>query len=160
MEVRFVEFFIGKGVSWKVLREAASYAAREIGSGHPFSTAKFKTDGKRIFADFMMERRRSLLDIVAQQYTLPTVIDSYLYEGVVFHGGDPARWFPFRNSKKIVIDPAISFGQPTLHPEAVPTSVLAKAFAVEKSIERVSKWYSVPSSSVRTAVEYEQQLAA
>jgi uncharacterized protein (DUF433 family) len=160
MEVRFVQFFLGKGVSWKVLREAATYAAQVVDSAHPFSTFKFKTDGKRIFADFLAERSRSILDLSVKQYTFPSVIEPYLYAGLEFKGDDPARWFPVRQSRRIVIDPSVGFGQPTLNPEGVPTAILAHAAIIERSIERVAKWYSVPVPAVQAAVDYEQQLAA
>src|SRR5262245_60731080 len=45
IEVRFVDYFLRHGVSWNMLREAAAYASQEVGSSHPFSTSKFKTDG-------------------------------------------------------------------------------------------------------------------
>jgi uncharacterized protein (DUF433 family) len=60
----------------------------------------------------------------------------------------------------LVIDPAISFGQPVVNPEGVPTLILARAFEVEKSIDRVSYWYNVPKRSVQDAVNYQQRLAA
>ena len=47
IEVRFVDYFLRLGVSWKVLRSAARFAAGVVHSTHPFSTQKFKTDGSR-----------------------------------------------------------------------------------------------------------------
>lgn len=159
MEVRFVDYFVSKGVSWKTLRDAAGYAAEIICSSHPFSTFKFKTDGKRIFADFVQERR-AVLDVGTRQYNFPVIIEPYLYEGVEFDGETPFRWFPLGRSKRVVIDPRIGFGQPTANPEGVPTAILAKAAKVEGSIEVVAKWYKVPTQTVQAAVEYEQHLAA
>jgi hypothetical protein len=48
------------------------------------------------------------------------------------------RWFPLKNSKRVVIDPAVAFGQPTIDPEGVPTIVLARRFAVRPD-ERVAR---------------------
>jgi hypothetical protein len=48
-------------------------------------------------------------------------------------------------------------------PEAgrsVPTVILARAMKVERSVERVSRWYDVPIATVRAALEYEHQIAA
>jgi uncharacterized protein (DUF433 family) len=156
MEIRFVDFFISHGVSWTTLREAARFAAGIVGSPHPFSTARFKTDGRRIFAEFTEAR---LLDVRAEQYAFPTVIDPYLYKGVVYESGNPARWFPIEN-RRVVIDPAIGFGQPTITPEGVSTAILSKAARVEKSVGLVARWYEVPVASVQAAIEYENQLAA
>jgi uncharacterized protein (DUF433 family) len=160
LEVRFVEYFLQKGVSWRVLREAAVYAGHVVRSGHPFSTFKFKTDGKRIFADFVEERRRVLLELSARQYSMPPIVDRYLYEGIEFEGDNPARWFPMGRNHAVVIDPSVGFGQPTANPEGVPTAILANAFRVERSIQRVARWYQVPEPTVESAVEYERKLAA
>jgi uncharacterized protein (DUF433 family) len=160
LEVRFVQFFLSKGVTWKVLREASVFASQVVDSGHPFSTFKFKTDGKRIFADFVEDRRRLLLDLNRKQYALPPMVDPYLYEGIEFKGDSPSRWFPMRQSRRVVIDPSVGFGQPTVDPEGVPTAILANAVKVERSIERVAKWYRVSTPAVQAAVDYERQIAA
>lgn len=69
-----------------------------------------------------------------------------------------ARWFPVA-SRRVVIDPARSFGQPIVQ-EGVPTLVLAKTFAAEGSYSRVARWYDVDVRSVRAAVDFEHRLAA
>lgn len=161
IEVRFVDYFIGKGVTWKLLREAARYAANEVGNSHPFSTKQFRTDGRRIFRDFADSGKpRALLDIVAKQFAFRSIIEPRLYAGLDFQGDHPIRWFPLSRSRRVVVDPGISFGQPTTHPEGVPTRALAGSFRAEKSIERVAQWFQVDKRSVRDAVEYERQLAA
>jgi len=70
-----------------------------------------------------------------------------------------ARWFPSTN-RRIVIDPARSFGQPVVEKEGVPTSVLARSYKAEQSLKRVARWYDVDVRSVRAAVEFERRLAA
>jgi uncharacterized protein (DUF433 family) len=161
IEVRFVDYFLKAGVSWKMLRRAAIHASEIVKSTHPFSTRQFKTDGKTIFAELGEIRGgRKLLDLVRKQYAMSSVVDPYLYEGLEFDKGHPARWFPLKNSRRVVIDPAVAFGQPTINPEGVPTLILARAFDVEKDVERVAYWYDVPKRSVQDALSYQQRLAA
>jgi uncharacterized protein (DUF433 family) len=161
IEVRFVDYFLKAGVSWKTLRQAAIYAGEIINSTHPFSTRTFKTDGTRIFAEFKAKRGKTkILDLVKKQYAITTVVAPHLYDGLEFEKDQPARWHPLKNSKRVVIDPAIAFGQPIVHPEGVPTLLLALAFRVEKSVDRVASWYDVPKRSVRDALNYQQRLAA
>jgi uncharacterized protein (DUF433 family) len=160
MEVRFVDYFLKQGVSWRMLRLAAGYAGEIVNSTHPFSTKMFKTDGKTIFADFERQGTRKIFNVIKHQYTIPDFIAPYLYDGLEFKENHPSRWFPLCNSKRVVIDPAISFGQPVVNPEGVPTLILARAFEVEKNIDRVSYWYNVPKKSVQDAVNYQQRLAA
>ena len=161
IEVRFVDYFLKEDVSWTILRQAATYASEFVNSTHPFSTRKFKTDGRRIFADFGENGGgRKILDLVKRQYTIPSIVAPYLYEGLEFTEDKPARWFPLRNSRRVVVDPAVAFGQPSIDPEGVPTLVLARAFAVEKNIERVAYWYKVPKKSVQDAINYQERLVA
>jgi uncharacterized protein (DUF433 family) len=161
MEVRFVDYFIDKGVSWKMLRRAAQYASEIVGSTHPFATRKFQTDGHRIFSEFgKRPRERRIMDVVSTQYSLPQV-EPLLYKGLEFASDiNIVRWFPMAPSKRVVVDPAIAFGQPTVSPEGVPTSILAKAMSVEQSVDRVAKWYEISKRSVAVAVEFETRLAA
>jgi uncharacterized protein (DUF433 family) len=162
IEARFVDYFLRQGVSWTMLRRAAADAAEIVGSTHPFSTRMFRTDGKRIFAEFAEKSGgKKILELVKLQYNISTVVAPFLYEGLEFTEKrmHPVRWFPTA-SKRIVIDPAIAFGQPTLNPEGVPTSIVARAFGAEGSVARVARWYDVSQKAVEDAVEYEKNLAA
>lgn len=162
IEVRFVNAFRDSGVSWKVLREASERAAEILHDTHPFSTKRFKTDGRRIFAEFVADTGQEvLLDLVKSQYAFKQVIAPYLYQGLEFGASESVRrWHPLLRNRRVVIDPAISFGQPVANPESVPTAILAKAVQVEKSVERVARWYMVEPRTVRAAVLFEEQLAA
>jgi uncharacterized protein (DUF433 family) len=162
IEVRFVDAFRRHGVSWPVLRRAAERAAEILKDSHPFSTKRFKTDGRRIFAEIVSETGEELLlDLVKSQYGFRQVLGPYLYEGLEFSDADSVlRWFPLPGSHRVVLDPAVSFGQPIVDPEAVPTSILARAVQVEGSVDRVARWYMVDTKAVRDAVRYEEQLAA
>lgn len=160
VEVRFVDYFLKKGVSWPNLRAAARLASEATGSTHPFSTKKFKTDGDSIFASFKGTSGAHLLDFVRRQFAIPGFIEPYLFKGLEFANFDVIRWFPMEPSKRVVIDPRISFGQPIVLPEAVPTSVLARAFRADDSVDLVAKAYEVSKHSVNAAVKYERLLAA
>jgi uncharacterized protein (DUF433 family) len=161
IEVRFVDAFRNYGVSWKTLRLAAERASEILQDSHPFSTRRFKTDGRKIFAELVSETGEELLlDLVKSQYGFRQVIGPHLYEGLELDDSKGAvRWYPLSGSRRVVIDPAISFGQPIVHPEAVPTAILARAAQVEP-IDRVARWYEVDPQAVQDAVEYEELLAA
>ncbi len=65
MEIRFVDAFRGHGVSWKKIRLAAKRARGLFGQTHPFSTKRFQTDGRTIFAEIAGgSREHALLDLV------------------------------------------------------------------------------------------------
>ena len=163
LEVRFVDAFRRHGVHWKVIRIAAEHAAEIIHDTHPFSTKRFKTDGRSIFAEIVQETgEESLLDLAKSQYELKQIVEPYLFKGIEFAelGIEPVRWWPLGRDRRVVIDPERSFGQPIVDPESVPTAVLARAFRAEGSIEAVARWFLVPEPSVEDAVEFENKLAA
>jgi len=164
LEVRFVDAFRRHGVRWKVIRLAAERAAEIIEDSHPFSTRRFKTDGRSIFADIVQETgEESLLDLARSQYELKAIVEPFLFEGLEFSeiSGAPVRWWPLGLDRRVVIDPERSFGQPIVTPESVPTSILAKAVKAEEgSIDSVARWYLVHPKAVKDAVELETRLAA
>lgn len=162
IEVRFIDAFLQHGVSWKHIREAAEYAAELLEASHPFQTKTFKTDGKKILAELVHESGdTSLLELVEGQYALEDIVGPYLYEGLEFADSeDVDRWYPLADSHRVVIDPELSFGQPVILPEAVPTSVLAQAVETEDSMDRVARWFMVDRAAVEDAVRFEHQLAA
>jgi uncharacterized protein (DUF433 family) len=161
IELRFVDAFRSAGVSWATIRLASERACELVGHDHPFSTNRFKTDGRSILAEVGSESKdQALLNMVSQQFTVRKLILPYLYKGLDFSREDVAiRWWPLQN-KTILIDPNRSFGQPIVSKAGVPTAILAQAYRIEKSIERVAAWYEVDRRSVRAAVEFENSLAA
>jgi hypothetical protein len=120
---------------------------------------------------------RSVLDIVGNQFAFNRILDRYLKGGLDFVDKLPVRWWPMGRRRPVVIDATRSFGQPIIDTEGVPTAVLYKAYRAEtrevgdegkgatfvpdpSAISRVANWFSVEKCSVRTAIEYELQLAA
>jgi len=161
MEVRFVHAFREAGVSWKTIRFAAQKAGARFRQSHPFSSRRFKTDGRSIFVEIQGQAGEpSLVDIVRDQHAFHQVLAPYLVGVEYDEGENIRRWWPLRGKRTVVIDPARSFGQPIIAKEGVPTGVLARAYQVEESYEVVAKWYAVDPRAVRDAVEFEGKLAA
>jgi uncharacterized protein (DUF433 family) len=160
VEVQFVQAFLQHGVKWKALRKAAEIAAEIIRSSHPFSTKRFKTDGQTIFLEIAEESHEpSLLDLVQRQYTIHDIVEPFLFESLEFgSAGGAERWHPLWPNRRVVVDPHISFGQPTV--EGIPTYIVAGAAKVEDSTRRTAAIYDIEPASVEAAVELENRLAA
>ena len=113
IEVRFLEAFRRRGVSWKTLRSAAYQAARLMKHSHPFSTHRFRTDGRAILGTLDVGPDRVFLDILSDQVKFESVLAPFLYEGLDYTVHDePARWWPMGKDRTVVIDPKRSFGAP------------------------------------------------
>lgn len=162
MEVRFVDAFLEAGLSLKKIRRAAGLATELVGRDHPFSTQKFRTDGKRIFAEIEHDRKgdKALYDLEQYQFGIYEVIVPSLLEGVEFDDqGQAARWHPDRAVPLVVIDPQRQFGQPIVE-GGVQTVVLADAVRAEGSVDTVARWYEIPREAVEQAVRFEFSRAA
>lgn len=162
IEIRFLDAFLEKGVSWTSIRKAADNAREIIGSAYPFSHKSFKTDGKTILAEIVhRNRRRELLDLVQNQYELGKVVLPRLFAGIDFNQFDePDRWWPLNKRKGVIIDPRRAFGAPIVVDGGVPTSVLHAAAKAERSARRAALLFDVPELAVRHAVEFETKFAA
>jgi uncharacterized protein (DUF433 family) len=160
IEVKVVNALRIQRISWKLIRLAEQHAREIFHVGHPFATKKFRTDGRRIFADLKKEHgERPLVDLADNQLTFRSVVEPNL-KNIDFDSKQRAeRWWPMGCRHRVLLDPQRSFGQPIVR-EGVPTIVLARAFKLEQSYETISKWYEVEVRAVRDAVQFERNMAA
>jgi len=68
------------------------------------------------------------------------------------------RWFPAGMDRRVVVDPAIALGEPTIADFGVPTALLAELAAAGDSPEAISDWYELPVADVARAVQFEGRL--
>ncbi len=160
IEVQFVQSFLRHGVSWPVIRRAAEAAATLTGDDHPFSSQKFVTDGRTIFADVAHSlRENKLLDLTSNQVAMRNVLLPSLRAQLDVGKLGANRWWPLGKRRQIVLDPTRQFGRPILVREGVPTSVLSAAYLATSSYKKVASWYEVAEVAVRAAVQFDQQFA-
>ena len=161
IELRFVHAFTEAGVGLKAIRNCLDVAREAVNDQRPFSTRRFKTDGKTIFLESLnrITDESELLDLRKQQYAIPAVLqqafkDLDIAEDVV------SRWRPYKGKESIVIDPTRAFGQPIASASGIPTATLNDACQAEGSLRRVSYLYDVATSVVRDAQNFQTQLMA
>lgn len=160
IELRFVKAFMDAGLGLKTIRTCLEYAKECVSDERPFSTRKFRTDGKTIFLE---SARRTgdaeLLDLKKHQFVIRDVI-ARTFKDLDIEAEAVARWRPYRGKQTIVIDPQRAFGQPIASRTGVPTVVLADAAKVEGSVQRVAQLYCLRKSIVQDAINFEKSLAA
>ncbi|MDP3896607.1 MAG: hypothetical protein Q8Q62_08020 [Mesorhizobium sp.] len=160
MEMRTADAFMTAGVSAIMIRRAIEEARKIVTDERPLSTALFKTDGRSIFLEIAeQDKDPKLLDLFKRQFVFKRIIEASL-KGVEFEGAVPARWWPLSKEKKILVDPARSFGKPIEAESRVPTATLAAAAKAEGGIDQASKLWLVPAAAVRRAVDFEDGLRA
>ncbi|RYD94135.1 MAG: DNA-binding protein [Sphingobacteriales bacterium] len=160
IELRFVVAFLEAGVALQTVRKCIGYARDCVGDDRPFSTSKFRTDGRTIFLEAATDAKdEKLLDLKRGQYVIKRAIER-TFKDLEIEDEAVRRWRPFKSKASIIIDPARAFGQPIASRYGVPTVALSEAVHAEGTVDRVSSLFDVPVSVVRDAVAYEQFLEA
>lgn len=160
IELRFVVAFLGAGLDLRTIRNCLDHAQECVEDDRPFSTRRFRTDGRTIFLDSLRRSGETeLLDLKKRQFTFKSIIEQ-TFRDLDIEDDAVSRWRPYRGKASIVIDPARAFGQPIATEFGVPTVALAEAVEAEGSQERVAFLYDVPMSVVRDAVRFEASLRA
>lgn len=160
IELLIVKSFLKANLKIQTIRTCLEYAREVAKDDRPFSTRRFKTDGRTIFFESLRRTgEEELLDLKAHQYVIKKVIEQ-TFKDLDLSDETVARWRPFRGKKSIVIDPQRAFGQPIAAQYGVPTVTLADAVKAEGSVDRVSYLYDVPPAVIRDAVNFEKSLLA
>jgi uncharacterized protein (DUF433 family) len=161
IELRFVRAFRDAGLGLQTIRACFERAVEEVNDTRPFSTQRFRTDGKTIFLEITHDvREGELIDLRRRQSVFHRLVAPSLRD-LEFDADVVARWFPLGITRKsIVVDPARAFGRPIVSDGGIPTEIISDAVKLEGSPEKVAKLYDVPPLAVREAVAFQQQLAA
>lgn len=162
LELRFVKVFRGHGLSMQAIRRAAENARDLFHSSHPFTCKRFQTDGRSIFATVHEETGdETLVDIIKRQHVFAKIVEPSLYAGIDFDDQQGAlRWFPIPNSRKIVLDPERSFGQPVIAGTGVPTAAIVDSLVAENgNVERVARLFGVSRDAVLKAQQFESRVS-
>lgn len=163
VELRFIRTFVSEGVPLLLIRRTIDELREGLGRAYPFTSAAFKTDGRRIFMQMLDESGDgALVDVVRRQNVMARIIGPSLRDGVELNVDDEAtHWYPMARSRAVVLDPERRFGQPILAESGVPTVAIAEAVKAEGGdMNRVARLYEIPIAAVRKAVAFEIQVAA
>lgn len=160
IELRFVQAFVREQVDLRVIRRCLKAAREAVQDPRPFSTRRFKTDGRTIFLESLKADGESeVIDLTRGQYVIRAVIEQ-TFRDLDIEGDVVTRWRPFQGRDTIIIDPRRAFGQPIAAGTGVPTVALADAVKAEGTVERVAHLYEIPVAVVRDAVQFEASLQA
>lgn len=163
LEVRIVREFVHAGLPLIVIRKCLERARQVFGAQYPLSTQRFVTDGETILHEAKQaandEEDGKLLDLRTMQYKFKAIIKPSLYAGIEYLGLQAHRWYPEGPRGHVVVDPAVSFGHPTVRGTGVPTKTLYASYLAEgKDRSRVARLFVVSTRDVVAAVKFESKL--
>lgn len=161
IEARVVRGLRSLGIGLPTIRQCLARASELVEDTHPFSTKKFKTDGKRIFLQITdalarQDQDPALIDLKSRQRVFQRIVAPSFLD-LSFDADVASRWWLLPNKKTIVIDPRRSFGQPIIAENGVSTARVAQAVKAEGSVEAVSKLFELSAGVVRDALRFEEQ---
>ena len=144
------------------IRRALNYIAKELNSEHPLLESEFETDGVGLF----VTKLGQLIDATAQgQVVMRELVEQHLQrldresDGVI-------RFYPFTrpldasSPKSVYIDPRISYGQPVLASNHIPTAAFVERYRAGESIAHLADDYGCKPEDVEEAIRCELAAAA
>lgn len=157
IEARIVRGLRSLKIGLPTIRECLRRAREIVEDDHPFSTRRFKTDGKRIFLEEIDGLEEGvLIDLKQLQHAFRRVVEPSFID-LDFDADAASRWWLLSKKRTIVLDPARSFGQPIVAESGVPTLRLAQALEAEGSIARVAQLFELKPAIVRDALTFEHR---
>ncbi len=162
VDLLFVKEFLDEGVSLQQLRRALAEAAELLDITH-FARQVFFTEGKRIHLQIREKGGKALLQLQSggQWVIAPVILE--LAKRIEFDDASElaTRWYPRGPTGRIVVDPAVAFGQPTIERHGVATANVLDLYEAEgKSIEAVCRWWGLAPEDAEAAIEFERSLVA
>jgi uncharacterized protein (DUF433 family) len=158
IEARMVGRLRQLGIGLPTIRACLRTAAEIAQDEHPFSSAAFRTDGKRLFLESIGDQgEKEVIDLKARQHAFARVVERSFLD-LEFDDTKATRWFLLPRKRTIVADPERSFGQPITSEAGIPTARLAEAVAAEGSVEKVARLFDLAITTVRDALAFEARL--
>ena len=150
-----------KSISFRKVRVAYTNAQQMWNLKHPFAHLKLEVIGGHI-VNFLEhgspEDSFQALD-APEQWTMPGTLQDTIAQ-IDYIQDLAARWFPVGRDIPIVVDPKISAGLPVIEGRGVTVQAISDQHVAGLDIEFIADDFEIPPSSVRTALEYWEKVAA
>jgi len=166
IDLLFVKRFLDNNYTLQKIRKVFNEARRYLSTPH-FASAKFYIFGKETILDDTREQGGSgdLLALFSGgQQAMREIVNpiglTIDFEDIT-EFGLAERWYPQGKKGHIIVDPKISFGQPTIIGTRITTDNIFDLYLGEnKETHTVSKWFGLPAAQINSAVAFEQSIYA
>lgn len=160
IEARIVRGLRAQGIGLPTVRLCLDRAREMVGDDHPFSSARFRTDGRKIFLEMTRDTGEpELIDLKSRQQLFHRIV-APSFADLDFDEEAAVRWWPLKSRRSVVLDPQRAFGQPIVAQTGIATARLAEAYEAEgRSLARVARLYELPQGAIKDALAFEARLA-
>lgn len=160
IETAFIRHFTALGYSPQTIRKVADKLRQKHSVDHPFAMGKrFRADGKSIFEEIVDEDgERALVNVMSDQFMIVPAIEPSLFDQILYVDDIARKWTPLPNTPRVIIDPLVAFGKPTLRERGIPTELLYHDFLLVGDAEEVADEYRIDTKDVEEAVAFELEL--
>lgn len=147
------------GLSLQQLRRVYEGLKKYFGEKHAFCREDLRTDGETIFLHVVDDRgRQELVEVLSRQRCFPQVLLPFLKQLDFDVKRMASRW---NIARGVVVDPAISYGQPVVLGSCISAEILARQWRANgRNMDRVAAFWDIPQSQVESAVRFIEGMAA
>ncbi len=151
------------GVKLPKVRQALNYVQRQFHKDRPLIEESFQTNG----LDLFIERYGQMINASREgQEAMREVMKAYLQRIDRDAKGLPVKLYPFTrktdtplvakdNPRDVVIDPAVSYGQPVISGTGIPVNEIYERYRAGDSIKQLSKDFRLKDSAIEEAIRCE-----
>jgi uncharacterized protein (DUF433 family) len=151
------------GVMLPKVRKALDYLQRQFQIDRPLIDQIFQTDG----LDLFVERYGELINASSEgQRAMREIIGVYLKRIERDATGLPIKLYPFTrdtraevaagfNPRVVVMNPAVSFGQPVIASTGIPVSSIYERYKAGDSVKELARDYRLETSAIEEAIRCE-----
>lgn len=162
VELKLIGEFRHLGLPLQYIRRVVDVLEDSYNWRHPLACRRLLTDGHSIFAEIDERGEFACIEVAGRRpghVVLEEVVRPFFKDIEFYDETDMARrWFPAGVDGRIVIDPAVALGEPTIADYGVPTALLAEMLAAGESPAAISEWYELPADDVIRAGRFESSL--
>jgi uncharacterized protein (DUF433 family) len=158
IELAIVAAARDSGVPLRVIRETREYMRREFEAEYPFAEYRFKTDGKKLWIDYLdvigKKGKGKLLEVSGKGQLAWSEImgrlQQFEYDRKL---GLAVRWHVAGKQSPVTIDPRVRFGAPSV--EGVPTRLVLARWEAGEAADEIADDFDMSERVVRAALEFE-----
>ena len=139
------------------LRVAYDHVRTVLGVDYPFAREHFLTDGTDLFIAVLDDPQQVVSASRPGQHAWREAIEACA-RSFDYVNDLALRWHPMGRDFRIVIDPRVSFGRPTVEDTGIPTEAIADRWTAGEDVESLVDDFRLSREQVKDALWFEKKI--